>query len=197
MRARHAAICGDRTVLYALYELDGSVGVWQWNGKSVDGSGCGSLGDELSRAPVAWPSGACAQNSSELREWQPTCMNAQGTIVMRPFPTELAISNDGRTLYVSSAQQPEPRAGAANGTISVYATASRAPYLELRQVYPVASGARSLALSTSGDFLLTADPVLGVLSSLQLDRTTGQIVGVAGIAAGVRNASSIVVGSDF
>ena len=192
VRMRRVAIHPQYNVLYALYELDGSVGVWPWSYQAKDG-GCGSLAahSELSRAAVAWPNATCAQNSSQLSEWQPTCMTALGTQVMRPFPTELAISPDGRTLYVSSAQQVEPGADSPNGTISVYST--NATHLELLQVYAVSSGARSLALTTAGDFVLAVDPSLGVLSSHHVDRGTGRILGVASTSSQLQNASSIAV----
>jgi hypothetical protein len=72
IRTRHVVIHEAQDVVYALYELDGSVGVWPWTARHKRGAGdsCGRLGSaEIARVPSAPRSELCA-NSSALSEWQ-------------------------------------------------------------------------------------------------------------------------------
>ena len=62
----------------------------------------------------------------------------------------------------------------------------------LVQVYAPPRGARSLALTSDGGHLITANPDTAVVHSLRLDPRTGLITGVASTLAGTEAASSIV-----
>ena len=63
----------------------------------------------------------------------------------------------------------------------------------LRQVFESAPGARSLALSKGGGFLLTNDPDTGAVASLRLDPQSGHIAGVASAVVGlIPNAAAIL-----
>ena len=214
IRVRHVLIRPERGILYALYELDGSVGVWPWRGANsdrddtdVDASAsadafmrgqrqqrwCGAVGAaEIRRAPSAFAAGQCAAVPAD--EWQPYCTNARGENVTRGFPTEMVLNQKGDRLYVTNAMTPPYEAGEAhaNGTVAVYDVA-RGDALRLAQVFAVPPGARGLALAPRGDFLITDDPDTGTVASLRLDPSSGLILGVASIAEGVPNAAAIAV----
>jgi 6-phosphogluconolactonase len=182
LRARGVVIHESQNLVYALYETDGSIGIWPWQARSSQDGLCGELGSaEISRVPAAWPDQLCA-NASSLPEWQPTCLNSAGVNITRPFPTEVVLSHNGRFLYVSNAGV---------GTVAVFAVAGK--HLELLQVYATPTGARSLALSGDGGFLFAAAPGLGVLSANRLDHITGKILGEEVMVDTLINVASIAV----
>lgn len=186
-RGRHGVIDERRGLLYVLYELEGSLGVWPWHGPGASATtSCGSAGDaELYRIPTTWPHELCA-NFSALSEWQATCNNAVGATITRPFPTQIVLLGD--RLYVTNAGSQ----GDVNGTVAVFAL-SGSLVLQLIQVFAPPRGAWSLATSTDGRFLLTSNPDTGSLSSLQLCPISGLILKVASSTGGITLASNLAV----